>query len=180
MLAEGIEAVTHLRVAAAGGGGRRTLYRYWPDANALLRDALLFGEVGHPEQTGDLAADLVAHLVAFSAALSKGHLGHIICALGERSYTHAEFEPMRAALVEAGCAPLKAMLRHGVADRQLPSNLDLERCLAVLEGPVLYEAIMHRRSTSKSAIEQAVQRFMSSPPLRTQKPPHRSVVRKPR
>jgi AcrR family transcriptional regulator len=167
LIHEGIDAVTHLRLAEASGVARRTLYRHWPDQSALLLDMLAVQEVPHAVPTGDVRNDLVDHLVAFSAALHRGHLAHVICAIGERAATHPEFEPLRAQLTEAGCAPLRRILKQAVRRKVLPGNLHQRSALAALEGPILYEAIMHRRSVTQPIIEDLVDRFLAAPPIKT-------------
>ena len=166
LLTEGIGAVTHLRIAESGGAGRRTLYRHWPDQTSLLLDVLAVQDVKPAARTGNLHVDLVAHLTAFSAALSRGHLAQIICAIGERSATHPEFEPLRKQITEQGCEPLRAILRAAIKDGRLPPSLDERSALAALEGPVLYESVMHRRRTTSRAIDELVERFLAQPPLK--------------
>ena len=49
---EGLDAVTHQRVAQEAGVGRATVYRHWPRTDQLLLDAML-----------DRAADLAEKMV---------------------------------------------------------------------------------------------------------------------
>lgn len=170
LVAHGIDAVTHLRVAAAGGGARRTLYRHWPDARALLRDVLAAGEVPVAPRTGDLRTDLVAHLDALRRALVDGHLGLVVCALGERAAVDPAFEPLRAELTEAGCAPLHAVLDGAVEHGDLPSDLDRAAAVADLEGPVFYRALVRREPVEADAVGPVVDRFLAAPP-RLARPP---------
>jgi AcrR family transcriptional regulator len=166
LVEEGVDAVTHLRVAEAGGGGRRTLYRHWPDATALLRDTLTHGEVPHAPVTGDLRADLVAHLDALRRALVEGHLGFVISLLGERSRTDATFELLRDELTEAGCEPLRRMLRAAVRSGTLPSDLDVPAAMAALEGPVFYRCMVRRERFGTKDVDRVVDAVLSAPPRR--------------
>ncbi len=164
LVTEGLDAVTHLRVATAGGGGRRTLYRHWPDAAALLRDVLATGEVPHAERTGDLRTDLLAHLDALRRALVEGHLGLVVCALGERAAVDPAFAPLHAELTEAGCAPLRALLDDGVAAGRLPADLDVPAAMAALEGPVFYRALVRREPLDAAALPPVVDAVLAAPP----------------
>jgi AcrR family transcriptional regulator len=65
LLEEGWDAVTHVRVAAASGVGRATVYRHWPSCTDLLHDVLRReAEMSHRQPVGRLREDLVAELDA--------------------------------------------------------------------------------------------------------------------
>ena len=166
LVGEGLDAVTHLQVAEAGGGARRTLYRLWPDSRALLHDVLAAGEVPTAQRTGELRADLLAHLEALRLALTRGHLGLVICALGERAAVDPGFEPLRRELTEAGCAPLREILLDAVSRGQLPAALDVPAAMAVLDGPVFYRAMVRREDLSADALSAVVDAFLARPPVR--------------
>jgi AcrR family transcriptional regulator len=173
LLAEGIAAVTHLRLAQTGGGARRTLYRHWPDQRSLLRDTLAYNDVPHASFAGPLGTDLVAHLRALNAALTRGHLGYVICALGERSTVDPFFEDLSQELTEQGCEPLRQRLLTAVSDRLLPKQLDMDASLAALEGPVFYHVMVRRQAIVKDGIEQVVRSFVKDPPIRNRPRPPR-------
>jgi AcrR family transcriptional regulator len=163
-VAGGLDAVTHLRVSEAGGGARRTLYRHWPDTRSLLRDVLAEGEVPHADRCGDLRTDLLAHLDALRRALVDGHLGLVVSALGERAAVDPSFEPLRAELTEAGCAPLRALLDDAVRGGALRDDLDRTAALAALEGPIFYRAWVRRERVPATALVGVVDAFLASPP----------------
>ncbi len=165
LVSQGIDAVTHLRVAGAGGGARRTLYRHWPDARSLLRDVLAASEVPHAERTGDLRRDLLAHLDALRRALVDGHLRLVVCALGERAAVDPSFEPLRAELTEAGCAPLRDLLQEAVRRALLPPDLDLPAAMAALEGPVFYRALVRRETVASGVLTAVVDGVLAAPPV---------------
>lgn len=166
LVEEGVEAVTHLRVAEGAGVGRRTLYRHWPDPVALLRDSLAHQDVPHAEITGDLRRDLIAHLDALRRALQHGYLGFVIGLLNERSRLDPTFETLRAELTEAGCEPLRRVLRAAVRRGELPDDLDLPAALAELEGPVFYRCMVRRDRVGAGSVESLVDRFLDRPPRR--------------
>lgn len=163
---EGVDAVTHGRVADASGLGRRTLYRHWPDATALLHDTLAHQEVPHAPATGDLRRDLVAHLDALRRALQHGHLGFVVSLLGERARLDPDFEQLRSGLTDAGCEPLRRLLQSAVRRGELPEDLDVPAALAGLEGPVFYRCMVRRERIGRAALASLTDRFLGDPPRR--------------
>jgi AcrR family transcriptional regulator len=166
LLAEGVGAVTHVRVADAGGGARRTLYRHWPTSDELLIDTLSGTELPEMGASADLAADLVAHLRSFQAALHNGPLAYVICAIVERATTHPDFEPLRAELTRNGCKPLRSRLQAAVRSEQIRADIDVTAAQAILEGPVLYGALLAGHQLSRSTLTALVAGVLSDPPLR--------------
>lgn len=167
LMAEGIDAVTHARVAESSGVGRRTLYRHWPDRRSLLHDTLGKTRAPEADPAAGLRGGLVAHLVALDAALTRGPLAYIVAALVERAEHDPEFESLRTELVASGCAPLEERLRAAVRTGELPRDLDVDDAVASLEGPVFHRAMLHRRSTTGPEIGRIVDRFLDAPPPRS-------------
>lgn len=164
LLSEGIDAITHARVAEVSGVGRRTLYRHWPDQRSLVHATLSLIRAPDADPTVDLRAGLVAHLTALSSALTSGPLGYVVATLYERSVHDPAFESLRSELVRSGCAPLESMLERAAAGGDLPSDLDVDSAVAALEGPVFHRAMLHRRPTDRVRVEELVGRFLESPP----------------
>ena len=159
----GVDAVTHLRVAEASGVGRRTLYRHWPDALTLLHDTLAHADVPHADTTGDLRHDLIAHLDALRSALQDGHLGFVVSLLGERSHLDPTFEQLRRTLTDAGCEPLRHILTTATENNELPPDLNLPAALAQLEGPVFYRCMVKREHLLRTDVQPIVDHFLRNP-----------------
>lgn len=166
LIDEGLDAVTHQRVAEVAGVGRRTLYRHWPDARSLLHDALALTRAPEAPIGADLTETVLAHLVAFDAAMHVGPLGYILAALFERSTHDPEFESLRSELAATGCRPLESALSAAADRGELPTDLDVEAAVAMLEGPVLHGAIVRRRRMSHERMRALVDAVLESPPRR--------------
>ena len=152
-LTEGLLAVTHSRIAEVSGVARRTLYRHWPSSHELLHDALATASFPTYARTGDLAADVRAHLRQLREALEHGPLASILLMLGERAAVDPSMASLRARLVQDGCRPLRALLgEHGVA------AVDLDDAVDELEGPVFSSALLHARPASDALLERLVAR----------------------
>lgn len=164
LVAEGVDAVTHARVAAESGVGRRTLYRHWPDARSLLHATLSLTAAPTPEPGEDLRTSLLTHLRALDEALVRGPLTYVLAALAERAEHDHGFAELRDDLVAAGCAPLRTRLARAAARGELPPGLDVTAALAALEGPIVYEALLHGRSLGPVRLARLVDRFLADPP----------------
>ncbi|MGL5819052.1 MAG: TetR/AcrR family transcriptional regulator [Phycicoccus sp.] len=162
---QGIDALTHARVASEAGIARRSAYRVWPDRPALLHDVLGQIRAPHGQQLGGLRQGLIAHLTAFADALVDGPLGYVLAVLHERSRHDHELDDVRRRLVHAGCAPLRERLADGVASGHLPDDLDPVAAVARLEGPVLHHAILHRASPAADEVQALVDAFIAAPPV---------------
>lgn len=146
LLAEGPDAITHARVADAAGVGRATLYRHWPEPMTLLREALGHARFPAAPRTGDVHTDLVALLESLRGALVEGPLAPILASLMARAERDPRFAALCHALTSEGHAATAAVLRDGIAAGVLRADLDVERAVAALGGPVFYRAFIRRES----------------------------------
>lgn len=152
LLDEGLTAITPTRVAERSGIARRTIYRHWPTTDELMHDALAGASYPTYPLTGDLDADLRAHLVQLRDALEHGPLAYILLALGERAAVDGSMARLRDRLVSSGCAPLRTLLAHHGAPDDLLDDLVDE-----IEGPVLSSALVHGRPASEGLITAVVE-----------------------
>ena len=139
VLAErGLAALTLEGVARRAGVSRATVYRRWPNLDALLVHLLrgLVHDFGVPPH--DDVRDALVELLAEQADVLIREAGTLYPILG----AHAAFDPAArealTALVSRRRAPLEAVLRRGIASNQLPGDVDIDLSLYLLWGPVYY------------------------------------------
>ena len=165
LLTEGRDAVTPSRVAELSGVGRATLYRHWPDPVALLVEAAVPPPAPAPRPlTGDLAADLTARLEGLRTGLGGAPLAAVFAMLVERAEHQPEFEHLQQELVAAGSAPLREILRQAVGRGDLPSDLDEERAVEALAGPLFYRRFVSRRPLPAGLPARLVADLLAHPP----------------
>jgi AcrR family transcriptional regulator len=161
LLRDGLDAVTHQKVAAEAGVGRRTLYRHWPDPEALLQDTLAGAAYPVTGRTGELRSDLLIHLEALRQALVHGPLRYVVLALNERAAVRPELRPLRDRLTEGGCRPLVELLTAAVRDGRLPGDLDVDAAVAALEGPLFYRSLVRAETVPAAVVGQVVDDFLA-------------------
>lgn len=164
--AEGIEAVTHQRVAEAAGVGRASVYRHWPDRPHLVIDALT-GAVPDPtgwRSTGDLARDLAVEVGRLQGVLNDSPFVPDLVALIGRAEWEADLRDLKARLLDQGTSGLRRALEHGVACHDLPTGADVDEAVAALAGPLFYQRVLAHRRITDDFVARVVDRFLRSQP----------------
>lgn len=145
----GIDATSMDAIAHASGVSKATIYNHWTDKEALLMEVMLFvnGIDREPEKidSGDVYADLVA-------VLSRRPPGHLEAARNRMmpafiaySAAHQEFgKAWRHRVLEPLRQNLRRIVRRGIEQKLLRSDLDVELGVALLFGPILYLHILQK------------------------------------
>lgn len=162
LLAEaGWEHVTHQRVAERSGYSRSTLYRHWPERIDFLRDLSARAEsAAHSApDTGNLRGDLLAELVAYRTVLfSSG--GATLAALISLAEHSIDAQTIRATGVEAGEAPLLAMVQAAVAGGALHPEVDGRTAACELFGPITHGRLMNGHELDERQLAALVDGFL--------------------
>jgi AcrR family transcriptional regulator len=165
----GIDATSMDAIAAASGVSKATIYKHWPDKDALCLEVLsrIHGhDAPSPSRrTGDLRADLLAVLVhepppEFAEVRSR-MTPHLV-SYGIRN---PEFgKAWRLRVLEPPRTELAGLLRHARAQGTLSTTVDVEVAMAMLLGPLFYRHIMGMvdRPISSRLPENVVDAFLKS------------------
>jgi AcrR family transcriptional regulator len=140
---DGIEGVTHQRVAEVAGVGRASVYRHWPDRTHLLLDAL--AGVGDPaswRSSGDLATDLRRELGRVQRILNESPFVAQLVALIGRAEWEPELRTLKRQLLAQGTGGLRQALEHGVSRGELRADLDVDATMARLAGPLFFQRLL--------------------------------------
>lgn len=154
---EGLDAVTHLRVAQRSGVGRATLYRHWPTREELILDVFAGEEGPHePPTTGDLRADVHAYLAAMQEGLREQRFGSVLTSLVGR----ADWDPVAAKLLsrlcDKGTRHLSALLAGGVAAGRVRPDVPLDDAVARFVGPIVFVRLVARREIDEAFVARLV------------------------
>jgi AcrR family transcriptional regulator len=165
----GIDATSMDAIARASGVSKATIYKHWPDKDALCLEVLARVH-GHDAgasdfDSGDLRADLVAALSRRPperhAELRMRMMPHLMAyavrhpAFG-KAWQTLVFDPPRAELTRA--------LDRGIARGELPRTLNVDVAIALLLGPLMYGHLLKRmkKEIPGNLPELVVDAFMKS------------------
>jgi AcrR family transcriptional regulator len=154
---EGLDAVTHQRVAQEAGVGRATVYRHWPRTDQLLLDAMggadlpLFRAPQTPvrrwlrQELRQMADELaIPAVAAVSLTLAQS-------ALSDARLVHPHDESVKT-ITER----IHAAIRAAVAAGELEADIGPADLTAVLVGPIVYRTTMQRAPASDDFIGRLV------------------------
>jgi AcrR family transcriptional regulator len=144
LLAEegGVAGVSIEAVAARAGVGKTTIYRRWPNKEALIIDALAALKAPFPEPRGaSVRDDLVALARAFVA--DKTDKKRVDCYWSVLNSSERYPELMARftrEIIEPRRECMRQVLRRGVATGELRPDLDVELALWLFTGSMAHRA----------------------------------------
>jgi AcrR family transcriptional regulator len=147
--ARGLDATSMDAIAEASGVSKATIYKHWPDKDALCLEAMahLLGQDQPPPafDSGDVRADMVALLGHEPPPQYSELRGRIMPHLMAYAARNPSFgRAWRERVFEPPRAQLTRLLDRAVAQGLVPRDLDRDLALALLLGPMLYCHILKR------------------------------------
>jgi AcrR family transcriptional regulator len=158
---EGPDAVTHLRIGEITGIARTTIYRHWPDRDALLAAVLTESEGGDRElDRGDLHSDLHAYLEMLRRRTTGRRDRHGMAHLMARAEHDRSFADLRTERMDRRLTPLHDLLRRAVERGELPGDLDVEDAAVDLVAPVFFRRFFLGERLSDERIDTLIDTFV--------------------
>ncbi|MBN9614918.1 MAG: TetR family transcriptional regulator [Acidobacteriales bacterium 59-55] len=147
---QGIDATSMDAIAESSGVSKATIYKHWPDKDALCLEVLgyVHGLDEEPPvfDSGDFRADLIAalrHQPAADRQAMKEKIWPHLMAYSARN--RAFGDAWRAKVLEPARTGLTASIKRGEKLGVLRSGIDPEIGIALLLGPMMYRHIFAQR-----------------------------------
>ncbi|WP_435869651.1 TetR/AcrR family transcriptional regulator [Actinoplanes xinjiangensis] len=144
LLSEGQSAasISIEAVAARAGVGKATIYRRWPNKEALLIDAVRSMKGPLPEPAGrSVREDLIALIKANRTPRAQRYSTVTACLLPEL-FRDTELARMYQDFVEPRREVTRQVLRRGIATGELRADLDVELTQLMLSAPGMIQSML--------------------------------------
>jgi AcrR family transcriptional regulator len=137
------EALSIEAVAARAGVGKATIYRRWPNKEALLVDAIATLKGPPPEISGTSVREDLITLLQPVGANAPGQTAHILPCLISELKRSPSLHLCYQAVIEPRRELMRQVLRRGIARGELRPDLDLEVILGMLAAPMLVQTVLN-------------------------------------
>lgn len=156
MLEEGgLLAITIEGVAARAGVGKPTIYRHWDNRYELAMAALLAASDELERLIPDSApiTALRQQLSGLTALFASG-TGRHVAALLSSGYGETELsKAFRSRFVQARRDEGRALVIEAIGRRELRGDIDIERTLDLIYGPIFYRLTMGHAALDQTFVD---------------------------
>lgn len=145
LLSEGTtaEAISIEAVAGRAGVGKATIYRRWPNKDALLVDAVASLKGPPPEIAGvSVREDLVTLLRPVGRSTTVRAASVLPCLIAELKRS-PRLHQCYQRIIEPRRELMRSVLRRGITDGELRADLDVEVVMAMLVGTMLAQTVLN-------------------------------------
>jgi AcrR family transcriptional regulator len=145
LLASGMSgaALSIEAVAAKAGVGKATIYRRWPNKEALLVDAVGTMKGPIPDLVGESVRDDLVALIAANWTNRAKRYGKVTACLLPQYSRDDEMRRVYQAITEPRREAMRNVLRRGIRTGELRPDLDIEMTLLMLSGPSVVQNMLH-------------------------------------
>ena len=165
----GIDATSMDSIAESAGVSKATIYKHWPDKDALCLEVLgyVHGLDEEPPKfdSGDFRADLIARLMYEPAADRKDLKEQLWPHLVAYSAKNQAFgQAWRTRVMEPARRGVTEMVERGQREGVLRKGIDEDVALALLLGPMMYRHVFLKergKPLSKDLVPQVVDGFLA-------------------
>lgn len=153
-------------IAARGGVGKQTIYRWWPSKAAVVVDGFLDQlplSASEPIPcTDDVTDDVLSWLRAYCAELTQPGFAELARTLTVGVFHDAKGAAFVDELVEARTNPLADRLARGQEQGEIRSDIDVSIAVDLLVGPIYSRWLLGRAPLTDDVLRAFASLSMSS------------------
>ena len=144
LIGSGIDGLSLEQVAVRAGVAKATIYRRWPNKEALVLDALATVEEPMPELPGTSVRD---DLVALVDGIRLRHKHNVAtrlypCMLSDGARYPEIAAKYKRVVVERRREMVRQTVRRGIANGEIRDDLDVETLALMVCAPMLVQTVM--------------------------------------
>jgi AcrR family transcriptional regulator len=145
LLADGtsLDALSMEAVAYRAGVGKATIYRRWPNKEALVIDALRELKGPLPTIAGESIRDDLLTLLRPLATVRTTRAGRVMRCMMSELQRNPDFDRLYHELSEPRRQLMRAVLHRGMASGELRADLDVTATMAMLVGPLISQSMLN-------------------------------------
>ena len=158
LLENGFGGVTVEKIAERAGVSKATIYKWWPNKAAVVMDGFLSAASARlpVPDTDSVLQDILDHVKNVTRFMTSPE-GHIIKELiGEGQLDSGLAEAYRTRYIWPRRMEARLLLERGVRHGELREDLDLERCIDLLYGPIFYRLLVLGEPMDDDYVEEMV------------------------
>jgi AcrR family transcriptional regulator len=163
LLADGPDAITHARVAAAAGVSRTTVYKHFPERSDLLFVTVEAVGKNLPDPsdiTGDLRTDLQTFLHHLATDLRDPVRTRVMAMMMERALHDDAVALVRNAFMQQICVAFADIAAAGVAAGELSDDIDVGLGLASLAGSLIHARLLADQHVDDALVDAVIDNFI--------------------
>jgi len=139
---QSVDGLSMEAVAAKAGVGKATIYRRWPNKEALLIDAVATMKGPLPQPAGESVRDDLVMLIAAMRQKRMEHYGKVTACLFPELMKNPEMHSVYQGVVEPRRDVMREVLHRGIRNGELRADLDVEMTVLMLSGPALAQNML--------------------------------------
>ena len=144
---QGIDATSMDAIAEASGVSKATIYKHWPDKDALCLEVMSSLHAAEDLPVFQPSADVRADIVAFLDRHPQRPRSELRSRIMPHLMAYAVRKPTfgrswRLRVIDPPRRQLAELLQRAVTEGQLSRDLDVESTAVALLGPVMYRSLL--------------------------------------
>src|SRR3954462_7275209 len=139
---QSVDGLSMEAVAARAGVGKATIYRRWPNKEALIVDAVVSIKGAVPAIRGESVRDDLITLLERVGPHTDHRSTEVMSGLLSELKRSPTMHGCYQSVIEPRRQAIRDVLRRGVRTGELRHDLDVELALNLLSGPVLLQSML--------------------------------------